>query len=75
LNINTSYNIMPAMATVVQSFEKADKLMMEAVNKVSDGDIIDAAMLINQAKLTAKSAAGVARAANEISGTLLDILA
>lgn len=60
---------------VTQSFKRADKLMLGAVRAIEQGDIIDAAMLVQQAKITAKSGGAMAKAANEISETLLDILA
>jgi hypothetical protein len=54
---------------------RAISSMNQAVELVSDGDIVDAAILVNQAKVQARSGVAVARAANEMMGSLLDILA
>jgi hypothetical protein len=64
-----------ALTEAVEAFQKADRLMLSAVRAVNEGDILQAALSANEAELTAKSAAAVARKAVEVSGTLLDILA
>ena len=64
-----------ALTAAVEAFQKADRLMLDAVRAVNGGDILQAALSANEAELTAKSAAAVARKAIEVSGTLLDIFA
>lgn len=64
-----------ALSKAVEAFQKAEMLMMRAVDAVEDGDILQAAVDVNEAELTAKSAAAVARKAKEVSETVLDILA
>ena len=74
MNIGSSMGI-DALAKAVESFQKAERLMLRAVEAVNKGDIVEAALAVNEAKLTAKGAAAVARSAAEVSETLLDIFA
>jgi len=49
--------------------------LLRAVRDVESGDILDAVINVQQAKMTASSGAAVTKAAIEVSETLLDILA
>jgi hypothetical protein len=66
---------MPALRSAVGSIEKAERLLLNAVEAVNDGDILTAMLSVNEAKLTASSGAAVAKVANEVLGTIIDILA
>jgi hypothetical protein len=70
-----SISMFSALLSVRESFERADRLMYRAVEEVNRGDIVDAVLAIKQAEITAKGGAAVARAADEISKAVLDILA
>jgi len=72
--IGTSSGV-TALTKAVEAFQKAEWLMLSAVKAVNKGDILDAALTANEAELTAKSAAAVARKTKEMSDTVLDILA
>ncbi len=64
-----------ALGAAAESFRKADLMLLRAVEAVEEGDIVDAALSVNEAKITAKSGAAVARAAIEVSGMILDVFA
>jgi len=64
-----------ALQAAVESFRKAERLLLRAVEAVQEGDILEAALSVNEAKVTAASGAAVARVAREVSESLLDILA
>ncbi len=64
-----------ALRGALESFEKAGERLSDAVEAVSNGDIIEAVMALKEAEINAKSGAAVAKVADTISGTLLDILA
>jgi len=66
---------MSPMAAAVSSFRKSESLLLEATRQANFGDILDAVLTVNQAEYTAKTGAAVAKAAIEISDSILDILA
>jgi len=59
----------------MESFQRANECLWNATEAVAEGNIIEAAMSLQEAKIAAKSGAAVARAADEITGAVLDILA
>ena len=64
-----------AFSAALESFHRADANLWNAVEAVAEGDIIEAAMSLQEAKIAAKSGAAIAKVADEITGTLLDVLA
>lgn len=65
----------PAIRLAVESIRQSERMMLDAVEAVMEGDIVDAALLTNQAKLTAAAGVAIAREANEIEGMIMDIIA
>ncbi len=66
---------MSALYAATGSVRKADQLMLDAVEAVGRGDIIDAVLNIQEAKITAKSGIAITRTVNDLNESLLDILA
>ena len=64
-----------ALSAAVQMIAKAERQLLEATRAVAEGDILEAAINVKEAEFTAKSGAALARAANRISESVLDILA
>lgn len=75
LNISSTYTGTVAIQAAVESFRQSEQMLLNAVKAVNRGDILDAMILANQAKITAKSGAAIARVANEVSKTIIDLIA
>jgi hypothetical protein len=54
---------------------RALSTMNRAVDFVNDGDMVSAAIQVDQAKMEAKSGMAVAKAIDEMMGTILDLVA
>ncbi|MCX6645602.1 MAG: hypothetical protein NTY09_04495 [bacterium] len=65
----------PAIRAATESIRQSESTLLNAIEAINEGDIVDAAMLVNQAKIEAASGVAVAKAENKIMGTLLDIIA
>ena len=59
----------------LESLARSQALLMRAVESVADGDVVDAAISISEARNAAKCGVAVIRAADEMSRALLDLLA
>jgi hypothetical protein len=59
----------------LECFRRAEELMQRAVNSASEGDIIDAAVSVKMAKMSASSGGAVARVSRQVEDSLIDILA
>ena len=64
-----------SLAGPVQMLKQSEALLLKAVEEVSAGNILEAAVLTMQARTSAKAGAGVARVVIEIQESILDILA
>jgi hypothetical protein len=64
-----------AFRAAMELFQRANEDLLRATEAVSEGDILSAAISIQQAKTAAKSGAAVAKVAKEVNETLLDVLA
>jgi hypothetical protein len=65
----------PAISAATESIRQSELTLLNAIEAINEGDIVDAAMLVNQAKIEAASGVAVAKAENKIMGTLIDIIA
>lgn len=57
------------------SWDAADRAMMSAVRSVNCGELVDAAMSLSQAKLSAGMAVVLSRTQDDLMKSTLDILA
>jgi hypothetical protein len=70
--LNTGF---PAIRAAIEPIRQSESMLLNAIKAINEGDIVDAAMLINHAKIEAASGVAVAKAANQIMGNLIDIIA
>lgn len=64
-----------AVSEAVKLLNRAETRLLQATYEVGVGDIVDAAILMRQGKVEARVATAIIRTADEMSGTILDILA
>jgi len=64
-----------SLYAAVMMIRRAEMLLNEAVADVQDGEIVDAALKVMEARTQAGAGAGLARAAQRVSDSILDILA
>ena len=64
-----------ALNEAVQMIKNAEFKLLRATAEINTGDIVDAAILVQQGKFEAKAAAAIVRAADDISESVIDILA
>jgi len=74
LGIGSIQSGMGAMQAVVEMFARAEALLLRATESVAEGEIVDAAISLKEAKLIAAAGGKVARVAEEVSGYLLDVI-
>jgi len=70
-----SVSIQRMMTEALRSIGSANAKLVKATEEIADGDIVEAALLISQSRIEARSGAAVAKVAAEIGDSILDILA
>jgi len=63
------------LPTAVSMIARAERLLLHATEAVGRGDILDAALNVQEAKVAARSGVAIIKAADEVSKALIDILA